>query len=371
MGLKEDAAAKLQDAYATSLTNKTINCQYADFIDFIIDNTHLTYKYVLFTALLSKATDPTVNALCLQKKSTLPGAYDARTVCHKVIVPFEMKILGKALGGSNEPFLNKPARFPELSKDNAVRRGNDQSLLNSLCDNLPKITTAEDAYGCLVYLLRKLIVLKDAQKSMTTFTVERSSNLPARLFAYMEKALEQNYEGEVLTLLVAGAYHLLYNTPNATVEVHPVNQSGASGREVSDLDIYVNGNLVASNELKDKDYSETDVRHAADKVLSAGGTKMLFVEGPHSNANGSFIPNIENEYLNRNFLLRVISYRNLLSSIIGSIDCIDAHEFMRFILDTAHETKFKEEVITYLDSLAQEEFGLSRENDEEENIEFE
>lgn len=369
MGLKEDAAAKLQDAYTTALSDVTIDCLYTDFIDFIIDNTHLTYKYVLFTALLSKATDPTINALCLQKKSTLPGAYDARTVCHKVIVPFEMETLGKALGGSNEPFLNKPARFPELSKDNAVRRGNDQSLLDSLCDNLPKITTSEDAYSCLVYLIRKLIVLRDAQQNMSVFTVERSSNLPARLIAYMEKALEQSYEGEVLTLLVAGAYHLLYNKPNATVEVHPVNQSGASGREVSDLDIYVDDNLVASNELKDKDYSETDIRHAADKVLNAGGTKMLFVEGPRSNANGTFVPDIEEEYLDRNFLLRVISYRNLLSSIVGSVDSIDAHEFMRFILETAHETKFKEEVITYLDSLAQEELGLSRENEDDEDTE--
>ena len=52
MGLKEDAAAKLQDAYTTAQSDVTIDCPYTDFIDFIIDNTHLTYKYVLFTALL-------------------------------------------------------------------------------------------------------------------------------------------------------------------------------------------------------------------------------------------------------------------------------------------------------------------------------
>lgn len=362
MGLKEEAADKLQAAYDVALTNEKMECHHEDFINFVIDNTHLTYKYVLFTALLSKASDSTINALCLQKKSTLPGAYDARTVCHKVIVPFEMETLKKVLGGSNEPFLNKPARFPELSKTNAVRRGNDQNLLNSLCDNLPQITTSEEAYNCLVYLLRKLIKIRDNQESMAIFTVKSSSNLPARLIAYMEKALEHSYEGEVLTLLVAGAYHLLYNKPNATVEVHPVNQSGASNREISDLDIYVDGNLVASNELKDKDYSETDVRHAADKVLNAGGTKMLFVEGPRSSANGGFISNIEEEYLDRNFLLRIISYRNLLSSIIGSIENIDTHEFMRFILETAHETKFKEDVITYLDLLAQDEFGLEHDD---------
>ena len=147
MGLKETATQKLNQAYSEVISSSdTITCSYSNFIDLIIDNNHLTYKYVLFNALLAKASDASINPLCLQKKSTLPGAYDARTICHKVIVPFEMETLEKALGGSNEPFLNKPARFPELSKDNAVRRGNDQMLLNSLCDNLPKITSATEAY---------------------------------------------------------------------------------------------------------------------------------------------------------------------------------------------------------------------------------
>lgn len=121
MSLKEDAAEKLQVAYADALSCESVpDCSHKDFIDFVIDNTHLTFKYILFTGILSKATDPTINALCLQAGSSLPGAYDARTVCHKVIVPFEMETLEKALGGSNEPFLNKPARFPELSKTDVL-----------------------------------------------------------------------------------------------------------------------------------------------------------------------------------------------------------------------------------------------------------
>lgn len=99
MEIKEDAALMLQKAYEEAVAGEYPPCEYADFIDYVIDNTHLTYKYVLFTALLAKATDESINPLCLQKKSQLPGAYDARTVCHKVIVPFEMETLEKALGG--------------------------------------------------------------------------------------------------------------------------------------------------------------------------------------------------------------------------------------------------------------------------------
>ena len=73
-------------------------------IDFVLDYTHLTYKYVLVNALAAKATDENINPLCLQKQSELQGSYDARSICHKSLVRFEMTELGKALGGSNEPF---------------------------------------------------------------------------------------------------------------------------------------------------------------------------------------------------------------------------------------------------------------------------
>lgn len=360
MGLKENASVKLQEAYNEARESTTATCKHQEFIDLVIDNTHLTFKYVLFTAILSKATDVTINTLCLQKKSKLPGAYDARTVCHKVIVPFEMETLEKVLGGSNEPFLNKPARYEELDKSNAVRRGNDQMLLNALCDNLPLIHTSEDAYECLVYLLRKLILLRDANKSLTIFSVPESSNLPAKLMTYIETALSRSFEGEVLTLLVAGVYHLFFRGENAFVEVHPVNQCGASGREISDLDVYVDGMLISSNELKDKNYTESDVRHAADKVIQAGGDRMLFIEGPRSSPVGIFKSAIENEYRHRNFLLYIIGYKNFFATLLGAMKEIDCREFMRFILSIAHETKFKEEVIEYLDSLAQEILGLAR-----------
>ncbi len=180
------------------------------------------------------------------------------------------------------------------------------------------------------------------------------------LFYHLQRALERSYEGEILTLMIAGIYHLHYNKRSALVEVHPVNQCGASGREVSDLDIYVNGRLVVSNELKDKDYSETDVRHAADKVVSAGGTKMLFIEGPRANAQGVFKIDLQKEYSNKNFFLRILSYKLFLDSCVGTLEKSDCEEFIRFIFETARETKFKEEAIIYLDGLAKEVFDLSR-----------
>ncbi len=94
------ARSELYRAYSLALGNSTVQCPHKEFIDFVLDNTHLTYKYVLVNALLAKSTNSAINPLCLQKKSSLSGAYDARDLCHKVLVQFEKEKLGKALGGS-------------------------------------------------------------------------------------------------------------------------------------------------------------------------------------------------------------------------------------------------------------------------------
>lgn len=55
------------------------------------------------------------------------------------------------------------------------------------------------------------------------------------------------------------------------------------------------------------------------------------------------------------------SYRDFFATLLGAMEEIDCHEFVESILTTAHETKFKEEVIEYLDTLAQDILGLTRE----------
>lgn len=69
MGLKEEAYKILHAAYQVALYAPNSSCCHQAFINFVIDNTHLTYKYILFTAILSKAADESINPLCLQKQS--------------------------------------------------------------------------------------------------------------------------------------------------------------------------------------------------------------------------------------------------------------------------------------------------------------
>ncbi len=73
-----------------------------------------SYHYVLPTQVLCKVVDPSLNAHSLQVSWGVPGAFDARTVAHKVVVPFD-QANHNVLGGSPEPYVNNPLRFPAVS----------------------------------------------------------------------------------------------------------------------------------------------------------------------------------------------------------------------------------------------------------------
>lgn len=356
---KTTAEKMLYQAYEEALKGARPQTRFVRFIDSIIDNTHKTFKYILFTALLSKATDSSINPLCLQAGSSLRGAYDARTICHNVIVPFEMSVLEKALGGSNEPFLNKPARFPELSKTNPVRRGNDQDLLNILCDNLPQVRSSKDAYDALVYMLQKLIKIREANKRELTFALDEGCDSPVVISQFLKNLMQESYEGETLTLAVAGAYYVLYAEQNVTVQVHPVNQCGASSKEISDLDIIANERLYVSNELKDKPFSATDIKHAADKVISAGGNKLLYVVGPRGDFDRKECVPMLLSYASKGFFVKLVDAMQLIDYAVMFGSSYDAKALLTFLITSARNTKFKEETVLHLERMAKSILGYT------------
>ena len=98
----------------------------------ILGHDHKTFRYILLNGILAKCTNYNVDPIALQAGAAIVGAFDARSLCHKVLVPFEQEFMDDRLGGSNEPFLNKPARFKTLSRENAVRGGKDKSTLSHI-----------------------------------------------------------------------------------------------------------------------------------------------------------------------------------------------------------------------------------------------
>ena len=258
-----------------------IEDEIASIITSVLKGTHKTYRYILVNALLAKATNQKVDALSLQKGDGKGGKFDARSLCHKVLVPFEKLKLPGCLGDSNEPFLNKPARFVSLSMNNAVRAGKDRETLENLIKILSHITTSEEAYN---YLKSAMVVLIDNHDNyVKKFAIGDAlidvSEFSQLVLDYIYKITDHTMDGEVCPLVVA-ELEQLYLGKDFKVVPHKVNESGSSSKEVGDIDIFDNeGTLVNAIEVKDKSFSIQDVLHAITKFRQANLTSSLFIYG--------------------------------------------------------------------------------------------
>jgi hypothetical protein len=253
-------------------------------LEAIVTGPHLTYRYVLVTALLAKATSADANCLALQAGAPVRGAYDARSLCHKVIVPHEPDLLGKALGGSNEPYLNKPARFQQISLGNAVRPGKDQRTLQGLHALLRKVVDAAQARIALQDALFFAVRRNRANKREIQGVLEHLRGGRGAILAFIEAFVSKSMNGETAALAVGTLFWVMGLGRGAgwTVQVHPVNEAGSSSNEISDVDVRDGETLVFTAEVKDKAFLMRDVMHAIGKVKAAGLPRLHFITGPRA-----------------------------------------------------------------------------------------
>lgn len=249
----------LKNAIKQAKLKYELQSDFSDEIKKIILGSHKTYRYIFVNALLAKATNEKVNPLSLQKGSSLEGAFDARSLCHKVLVKVERTMMESSLGGSNEPFLNKPARYKELSLKNAVRRGTDSELLRLCIDVLSSIKKSPEAFKALTdalfySFLRNPTREIDIDGKSICLEVLQIKNL-------MIKLLSRSCGGESAVLVSAIAFELVGLSKEIELDVKPhiVNQPGDSSKEFSDIDIFYNGSLIYTAEVKDKKHTMHDI----------------------------------------------------------------------------------------------------------------
>lgn len=326
---------------------------YAAEIEQIVMGDHLTYRYVLMTALLAKAVDARANPLSLQAGANLDGAYDARSLCHKVFVPFERQFLDSGLGGSNEPFLNKPARFTHISRENAVRGGNDRQTLELLCRLLPQVTTLAEARACLTDAIRFVLKRVAAAKTLAGASVAIHSSR-REILNFTKELTLKSFEGETCSLAV-GALLDIWGTgywPEFVVEVHPVNECGASSNQISDIDAYVRKSLAITMEVKDKLFSTFDVQHAVKKVRKASFDTLVFVKGPNATLTDGDERVLVAGYGAENFFLKIFTVMELSEVLVSLMTPTSSSQFLKALLHHAAAARAKDETLRHIQVIA-------------------
>lgn len=322
-----------------------------ELIDAILNGSHKTYKYILVTALLAKSTNEEIDILSLQAKDDSDGAYDARSLCHHVIVPFEREVYPNSLGGSNEPYLNKPARFPRLSTDNAVRRGNDLKTLTDLIKLLSQIKSKSQANEYLssaLYSMRQIYEKIDERYAIPYLDID-NANSPQIIMDYITELIKYSYEGEVCPLIVSAIEHLYYNGTKIVIP-HKVNESGASSKEVGDIDIFDTAeNLISSIEVKDKDFTKEDVEHAIIKFSHAQIEKSLFIFGKGIDFNKEEVYNMAAALGKKGYFCSVVSIQDFIRMRLYSMkQRISIIQFVNLLMSFAKKINAKDDTIKWI-----------------------
>ncbi len=281
---KNQAAVLLEDKW--NLVQDSNESEYIqdDFIRMkineVLNASQLTYKYILFTNILAKAVNPGIHYRSMQAKSNLDGAYNARSLGHKVVVPWE-KEHGERLGGSNEPFLNKPALDPEFDISNAARSVAAQERLYNLLDRLESMANSGevDAVDVLCQLLYEYSRLESR-----TLEFSAVSDVPVRtLVSQVREYVQESGGGERLAAVTGGVMQAYYThvypdgpwIVNAEHANAPDNQSNSAG----DVEIFYDEELDRAVEVKDKPTEPSDVRHAIKKARENELSEYLYVVG--------------------------------------------------------------------------------------------
>jgi hypothetical protein len=236
----------------------------------VLEAKDVTFKYILVTGLLGKLTNPQAHPRAIQVSSSLVGAYDARSLCHNVVVPFE-KPHGNLFGLSNEPFVNKPARHPEHRKDNTQLRNKTLSaVLHDVLEHASKAAPAE-VEAMLVECLR---VGKATAASEVKAVLDVDSNL-RHVLAFVAEFLKSTDGGSRL-VAVAGAFvRLLSDT--FEVKVYAANVSDTYAKTAGDIEVYSEGTLCAAYECKHRPITLNDIEHGIRKAKEKGAPDYCFL----------------------------------------------------------------------------------------------
>lgn len=264
---------KITEDEALEFTNKTISGK----IKQILTSETKSYHYVLPTQLLAKCVDYSLDIRSLQASFNSKGAFDARTIAHQVIVPFD-KSNNNVLGGSNEPYVNNPLRYSGILSEyrNSQKNKEDWDLLVLL---LEEIQFSDDVKYCRSFLSQVLLeiykLLSNVIVSYPTPNRISLDNTIDLITKYVgEKSGGDRLEATVTALLrTIGTRFNLFDK----IERAKVNASDTSTGLASDIECWNADNIILGVEVKDKELTITQFDSTVGNARANHISEILFV----------------------------------------------------------------------------------------------
>ncbi|MBX3002064.1 MAG: restriction endonuclease, SacI family [Caldilineaceae bacterium] len=236
-----------------------------------------TYHYVLPTQLLAKAVDHSLNAQSLQVAHDTAGSFDARTIAHEVIVPFDQANY-RVLGGSPEPYVNNPVRVPAITSNYQAQQKNknDWSKLITVLDAVQK---ADDPnFTQIVFEQVLLEVYKLLSNVHVIYPTPNRISLSISQ-SLLEEFLSTASGGERMEAVCTALFQTIAQEFGIfdTVNRHKVNAADASTGMLADIECLLDGEVVLLIEVKDRSLRLVQLDSKLDQARSRQITELLFL----------------------------------------------------------------------------------------------
>ena len=237
-----------------------------------------SYRYVLPTQLCAKVASPELDCRCLQAARGGTGAFDARTVAHEVVVPFD-QANHDVLGGSPEPYVNNPLRVPEVTKKYRKQQKNKKDW-DSLCRVLAEVQERDDPQVASLALRQTLTeIYRRLAGAHVVYPAPKRISLEETL-RIMREFLEQSSGGDRLLALASALFSVVGSRFNLFREVRRSNITAADASTglVADLEcLNQAGEVVVVVEVKDRVLTITQLRTKMADIREKQVSEIFFV----------------------------------------------------------------------------------------------
>ncbi len=236
-----------------------------------------SYHYVLPTQILAKMADHSLDCRSLQAAYDSPGAFDARTIAHQVIVPFD-KANHSVLGGSPEPYVNNPLRRPAVTAAFRDQQKN-QADWDRLANILATLESANDpsfTQQVFRHILAEMYeMLADV---IVVYPTPNRISLDHSLSLIQQFAAARS-GGDRIEALVTALFMQIRDSFGIFDEIRRerVNAADASSGMVADVECKLQGKTALLIEVKDTFLTFTQLDAKLDAARAARISEILFM----------------------------------------------------------------------------------------------
>jgi hypothetical protein len=232
---------------------------------------------VLPTQLLSKSVNSLLDAHSIQVAYGVPGAFDARTVAHSVIVPFDQANY-RVLGGAPEPYVSKPLRCPAITAQyrEQQKRKLDWDKLVQVLDTVESANNelfVKQVFDQVLFEIHKL--LTDA---IVVYPTPNRISLH-RTYQLVETYLAEKSGGDRIEAVCTALFQTIGERFNIfdRVKREKVNAADAFSGMIADIECWLGDKIILLVEVKDRSLTLTQLDTKLDMARSEKISEILFI----------------------------------------------------------------------------------------------